>query len=232
MVTSSEFPSLDERTSKAVDEVEAVALPMLTHGRQFDIAHTRAVVHYAGHIAFSEGLDPKLLLTAAWLHDVGYSGLFETQRDSNDYDEVKKAKDAHMEIGAEFALDLLTHSPFASIFSADEVASIARAIQVHDNLEVIKSLEDNNIDRNRFILALAQADSLGMIDPNRAEPTYSKPDLFKFLEKFKQRRVPLFYDRNNQPYFESTIGLLNRQLAVFEAYIGNLPDLPDVPSEV
>lgn len=71
-----------ERVSEIPQDLETAlenyALGFLRQGRQeWDEPHTRAVVYYAGEIAKAEGLDALVLVTAAWLHDIGYYGMFK-----------------------------------------------------------------------------------------------------------------------------------------------------------
>ena len=71
-----------ERVSEIPQDLETAlenyALGFLRRGRQdWDEPHTRAVVYYAGEIAKAEGLDSLVLVSAAWLHDIGYYGMFK-----------------------------------------------------------------------------------------------------------------------------------------------------------
>ncbi|MEK7524874.1 MAG: HD domain-containing protein [Patescibacteria group bacterium] len=57
--------------------IESYALQFLKKGREdWDVPHTRAVVFYAERLAKAADLDVLVLVTTAWLHDVGYFGLF------------------------------------------------------------------------------------------------------------------------------------------------------------
>ena len=81
-------------------------MDFLQQGREeWDIPHTLAVVYYALQIGKTiEGIDLPVVVTATWLHDIGYFGQFNG--DSHQYQTVQDKKKAHMEKGTVLARTL------------------------------------------------------------------------------------------------------------------------------
>src|SRR3990167_7642145 len=104
--------------------LESYALGFLRQGRkEWDEPHTRAVVYYAGEIAKAEGLDALVLVTAAWLHDIGYYGMFK-QDESRQYDTVMDRKTAHMVNGARLAEEFLKRPDIQPFYTPGQIEMI------------------------------------------------------------------------------------------------------------
>ena len=59
-------------------EVKSIALKILEQGRgDWDVPHTLAVVYWMKKLIKKEGGDPKILVTAAYFHDIGYIDLID-----------------------------------------------------------------------------------------------------------------------------------------------------------
>jgi putative nucleotidyltransferase with HDIG domain len=56
-----------------VDEARALAREYLVESDRRRWAHVRAVGERASNVAMTLGLDDKVLVSAAWLHDIGYA---------------------------------------------------------------------------------------------------------------------------------------------------------------
>lgn len=76
---------------------ENYALQFLKQGREdWDIPHTLAVVHFAELISEAENQDTPVIVSAAYLHDIGYYDLFSG--DSKIYEAVEDKKNfTHVE---------------------------------------------------------------------------------------------------------------------------------------
>jgi len=122
--------------------VEEYALEILSKGRPgFDVPHTLAVVHWANELARIHGLDRLVLITAAYLHDIGYFGRFD-DLEVADRAHVLDKKAAHMIAGAEMAEDFLNSDGVRDCFSKEQRARIVHLVSVHDNLEILAGLDE------------------------------------------------------------------------------------------
>ncbi|MFA5828472.1 MAG: HD domain-containing protein [Candidatus Shapirobacteria bacterium] len=164
--------------------VENYALKFLEQGRSgWDIKHTRAVAFYAEKIALSEGLDAEVLYTAAWLHDVGYYGLFENS-DSTQHSQIMDKKLLHMTNGAKLARAFFQMSEITPLYTTEQIEEIIHLVEVHDNLEVVGKSREETV--------LVEADTLGAIDLQRLSPTFKKEDGLKYIDGLKKKRIPKF----------------------------------------
>lgn len=85
-------------------------------GRPIDVPHTKAVVYYAGLIAADLELDPVVMRTVAWLHDIGYYGQFAGV-ESGQYGVVMGKKEKHMVVGAEMARKFVNSPEIANLLT-------------------------------------------------------------------------------------------------------------------
>lgn len=160
--------------------------PDLLKGRKdFDLPHTKAVVHWMKELLTSLSnvkLDSQVLITAAYAHDWGYIGLFDGIN-SNDPKEIAKKKPLHMEKGAEFITNLI-ETKLSNYFTDEQKKQAAHLVFMHDRVEKLHTEEEKLI---------MEADTLGMLDSDRAAPTFSKEDNARFIERdVKARRIPKF----------------------------------------
>lgn len=169
--------------------VERFAEGFLEQGRPgYDVPHTHGVVAWAfelamafnrqveaGEVKDAQKVDLLVNVTAAWLHDIGYFGQFE---DVADYAAVHDKKALHMVVGARMAGEFLREfaSKYLNEFQIDEIAHI---ISIHDNLDEIVSMAET---------IMVEADTLGMMDVNYVEPTYTGEEALGFPEKPKTKR--------------------------------------------
>ena len=182
--------------------IESYALQFLKKGREdWDVPHTRAVVFYAERLANNANLDILVLVTAAWLHDVGYFGLFG-DGDSSQLTQVEDKKALHMEIGAKIARKFLESPEMEGKYTADQVEQIVHLVGIHDSLERLTQTDE---------LILMEADTLGAIDLAKVIPTFNKTDGLKYIESLKRRRMPLFTSELGKEY-------LAQLLPKFETY--------------
>jgi len=166
--------------------LRGVILPDLDRGRKdFDRPHTEAVVYWMKSLINQlnkQSLDNQVLITAAYAHDWGYTGLFDGS-DSNKSHEISKRKPLHMEKGAKLITDLI-RSELLNYFSESQIIETANLVRVHDKVEMLKTEEE---------ILLMEADTLGMLDVSRVKPTFSKQDNENFIKReIYNRRLPLF----------------------------------------
>lgn len=167
--------------------LQETIFPDLLKGRKdFDLPHTKAVVYWMKHLLSTipnTQIDSQVLITAAYAHDWGYIGLFDGI-DSNDPKEIAKKKPLHMERGAEFITNLI-ETKLSQFFTEEQKKQVAHLVFMHDRVEKLATEEE---------LLIMEADTLGMLDAERAAPTFSKEDNDLFVEKeVKNRRIPKFF---------------------------------------
>lgn len=183
-------------------EVEKYALEFLKKGREdWDEPHTRAVVFYAERLAEAAGFDVLVFGTAAWLHDVGYFGLFE-DGDSSQYGQITDRKTLHMEIGARMAREFLNSPGVKEHYTDGQIEEIAHLVGIHDKLADLSTAEE---------FVFMEADTLGTIDLNRVVPTFDKENGLKYITSLLTRRIPRFVSDLGKEY-------LGQLLPRFEAY--------------
>jgi putative nucleotidyltransferase with HDIG domain len=182
---------------------EEYALGFLNKGREgWDVPHTRAVFYYAKKITGFCGQDMLVIPTAAWLHDIGYFGLFNG--DSGDYQTVQDKKKRHMEVGAKLAYKFISRKDISGLISSDQGNRIVHLVSVHDKLEELVESDE---------IILAEADALGAIDVRRVKPSFDAAGRVKYLEEFHRRMEPIFTTELGKK-------LLGELLPRFENYRG------------
>jgi hypothetical protein len=166
--------------------LEETILPDLKKGRKdFDLPHTKAVVHWMKYLLqklSNSTLDAQVLITAAYAHDWGYIGLFDGA-DSCDMTVIHKMKPLHMERGSEKITSLIENK-LSKYFTLEQKQQVSHLVLVHDRIEDLGT--DSEI-------LLMEADTLGMIDVSRVQPTFSNEDNKIFMQReLFGRRFPKF----------------------------------------
>ena len=146
----------------------------------WNIPHLNAAIYYMKELIKNEDGDPKILLPAIYLHDIGYAGFLKK---GYTFEDNLKAKEEHMIRGAKLSKALLKDLNY---FSPEEIDKISKLIEMHDNLNKI---------RNSEAQLVFEADSLGQVDIKRVRPNFDRENYLKWLADFKKRRVPLFKTR-------------------------------------
>jgi hypothetical protein len=174
--------------------VEEFAEDFLVKGRpDFDVPHTHGVVYWAytlatafnkqieiGEIRDEEPIDIVVLVTAAWLHDIGYYGQFD---EVADYSAVYDKKAMHMVVGAKMARDFL-ESLVVQFLTVSQIEQVVHLITVHDDLDKIVTLLET---------MLVESDTLGMMDIEWVEPTYQGVEALDFPDRPRaQKRFQIF----------------------------------------
>jgi len=158
------------------NQIKNRTLALLKNGRpDFDVPHTLAVVYWMKELLKNEAGDEKILIPAAYLHDIGYSRM----KIAAGWQGTKDAKKDHMAHGAALAKPILKDLGF----DLGEREKIIKLIRAHDKLETISSPEE---------CLLFEADSLGQIDIARVRSNFDLPDRKKFIDSFEKNRLPRF----------------------------------------
>lgn len=160
--------------------------PDLLKGRKdFDLPHTKAVVHWMKELLRSlddPKLDPQVMITAAYAHDWGYIGLFDGVN-SSDPKEIAKRKPLHMERGSKMIRELIEEK-LSNFFTEEQKDAVAHLVLMHDRVEDLKTDEE---------ILIMEGDTLGMLDTDLVKPTFSKEDNQRFMEReIKTRRKNVF----------------------------------------
>ena len=154
------------------------------------LQHTLRVVDWMKKLIKEEGGNERILIPAAYLHDVGYAETDIGKREK--MDNVYSKKLDHMELGKKLCRKIL--SEFGYYFTEEEIEKICSYVGKHD----LPELENIKIEDRDFQL-LIEADSLGAIDPS-LEPTFSREDLERYLNHFEKVRMPLFKTETGKRY--------------------------------
>lgn len=172
---------------------EQYATEYLQKGRIWDLPHTKAVAYYAGKISSEERLDSLILVTTAWLHDIGYSGLFKDD-ESRNYDQVQDKKFRHMVIGEQRAREFLGRGDVKGFYTDIQKYAIIHLVSVHDQLEKLNHVNE---------LVFMEADTLGQIDIGRVTPTFDREQVEKYiLRDLKERRWPKFISQTGKQLYK------------------------------
>lgn len=175
--------SIPEYPEELRTRVEEYSLKILENGRPgWDVPHTLAVVNWAYKLAVENGLDVKVLVTAAYLHDIGYYGQF-AGLDVADYDNVQDKKQKHMVVGADMARIFLEGVEVKDLLTDEQRERVIHLVSIHDNIGKLQYLDE---------LVLMEADTLGAIDLDFVEPTYKGEEALKYLEVTRSKRRSKF----------------------------------------
>ena len=166
---------LDKETE---EKIKSEAIKHLEKGKAgWDVPHTLSSVYYMRKLIENEGGDEKILVTAMYLHDIGYPEM----DGGYGFDKVMGTKAQHAIIGAEEAEKILKKT---GGFSEEEIKEIVYLVKKHDDLHDINS-------KNRQLVM--EADSLAQIDWERCKPTFDKENTLKYFnEHFKPQRMSRF----------------------------------------
>lgn len=174
--------------------VKDFSLQYLEKGRKnFDVPHTKGTVYWVfrlatdynkriedGEISGKSPVDIDVLITSAWLHDIGYFGKFEGEARA---DQIRGKKTEHMSVGAKIAGSFLIEYASEHL-TIDQIGQVIDMIGGHDNLDEEKT------DSEAIFL---EADTLGGIDVTWVEPTYRGEEALNYLDsKGSQKRRNLF----------------------------------------
>jgi putative nucleotidyltransferase with HDIG domain len=184
-------------TAELENKIEEFAVSLLRQGRKdWDEPHTRAVVYYAHKLGEGKDINQKVLITAAWLHDIGYIGLFDEDSQYRTFEEIKQRKALHMEKGAEMAKEFLNQAGIREFYNPDEIDRVIHLVKVHDKLSELKDLDE---------IILAEADTLGALDYKRVKHTLDQKSMESWIEGVKRKRAPIFATDMGKKYLRELL---------------------------
>lgn len=177
------------------DILKTTILPELEVGRpNWDKPHTEAVAEHIKAIMDNSpalNLDKEVLIIAAYAHDWGYAGLFEGGKPL-EIDDVDKAKEAHMAIGADKLTELLKDKAF-DFLTKDQKQRAIHLVKTHDKLDTLTEPDE---------LVLMEADTLGGLDIEKVKPSFNRASNEKYMRGVKAKRYPLFITDYGKVQFE------------------------------
>lgn len=158
------------------EKIKSKAISYLKTGRHgFDIPHTMASVYWMQQLLIKEKGNPKILVSAMYLHDVGYANKLPK---GHSYEQCLQAKKDHMIHGAEIARKILEK---VGQFTKEEIDEIENLVKTHDIIDR---------DRNHHEQLVFEADTLGQVDRDRAKPSFDKANYQKWLAGVEKARIP------------------------------------------
>jgi hypothetical protein len=172
--------------------------PDLERGRPgYDVPHTKAAVFYMRKIINSIPslfkADTDVLIITMYAHDWGYADLFDHNKQLV-FDAIMGQKALHQIYGSEKSKELLKHTIF-NYLSVKQKDEIAYLVGVHDQLDIIGG---------GHLAFVREADTLAMLDVNRARPTVDYDSNLKIVERIETLRIPQFVS----PYAVRSAGRL------------------------
>ncbi|HLD31793.1 MAG TPA: Type 1 glutamine amidotransferase-like domain-containing protein [Patescibacteria group bacterium] len=171
--------------------IKKYALDKMKQARpKWNVPHLRAAVFYLKKIMRTTGGNPRILIPAIYLHDIGYAGKLPTRYTFADN---QKIKNNHMIIGAIMAKQFLNT---LSVFTAKEIQEICHLIRIHDNLKKINTRAEQII---------FESDSLAQIDVKKVKPNFNKINYQLWLTDFQTRRVPIFKTQTGKKYLNALL---------------------------
>jgi len=168
------------------------------------LKHTLSAVKIIKQIAKSGGANEKILASAMYLHDIGYSGLLA---DGYSFSQRIAAKKEHMPVGAKMAKEFLTQ---VGGYTNKEISQITHLIEVHDRVDELKTRDE---------LFVLEADSLASIDP-KVPFSFSEEDVEKYVGFFLSHRAPKFISKKGKELLEK----FSNENKVFKRLVQKLND--------
>jgi HD superfamily phosphodiesterase len=196
--------------SKELEEkIKTRAISYLEKGKpNWDVPHTLNAVDWMKKLIKEEGGNEKILLTAMYLHDIGYS---LSQMKGYSFDEVMEAKKDHAELGALESKKILNE---LDEFSQEEVNEICKLITNHNNKELILTLNPEKDEYSHNQILVREADGLSKIDWYHVTPNF---DIKRYFEYYKERSVPCFKTETGKKF-------LKEILQKAEEYLKDMPE--------
>nr|MBD3312151.1 HD domain-containing protein [archaeon] len=165
-------------TKELEERLKKEALKHLSKGRKdWDVPHTLNAVNWMRKLIEKEGGDEKVLVTAMYLHDIGYPVVEDLNKDR--LKRIKELKRFHAVEGARKAEVILKK---LGDYSKPEIKEIIYLVKHHDDLEI----------KSRNHQLVFEADNLSKIDVEAVTPTLSEEVYPLFLNHYKEFRAPLF----------------------------------------
>ncbi len=171
---------------KAERVLRQIILKDLVSARgSYDRQHTEAVVYWMKYLLQHEPLcaelDSSVLITAAYAHDWGWSGVFSQSNPS--YKEMLSKKSLHMKISADRISELL-YNRLRSFYTEKQRIRIIHLVANHDRINFLQDADE---------FTLLEADTLGMIDGSRVDSTLTAKENARFMKNsIYGKRLPRF----------------------------------------
>ena len=199
---------LIELEQKIEAEIKKRVMEFLEKGKSnWDVPHTLQVVDWMKQLLTHEGGNGRVLIPAAYFHDIGYSLTNVAGKKVTAWQKILDVKKEHAVLGAQKAEEILRE---LGGFSEEEIKEIVRLVLVHDNLWEMPNKEFTADGFNDFMVI--EADSLSMIDPALPQ-NFSPADKRKFIEEeFVPQRLPLFRSEFGQAKVQELLQAANEQL--------------------
>jgi len=180
------------------EKLKSKALKYLAKSRpEWDIPHTLASVNWIKKLIEAEGGNEKILVSAMYLHDIGYAFL----KKGETVKQTMSVKTEHMSFGGREAKKILSKLDYSS----DEIEKIVHLVETHDKLDKLNSVEE---------IMIMEADSLAQIDIDRVKPNYTKNEYSKYIEEhFKPERIPKFKTNAGKKFLKELLVKLEKYLA-------------------
>ena len=168
-------------------------LKYLEKGRpNWDVPHTLDCVYWMKKLLRHEKGNPRILIPAIYLHDIGSAGLFN--ENNIDFESQQKLKKEQMKRSATLSEKILNK---IGGFSKEEIEKIVHLVEVHDDLGKLKTHDE---------LIILEADSLGQINTDKIKPiNFSKSDYLKFLDFFEKERVSRFKTKTGKEFLNKLL---------------------------
>jgi len=161
------------KIEKKTEETLIAELKSIFAKDNWDYEHSLASAKWMKRLIKGEGGNEKILVTAMYLHDIGYA---EILKDGYTLEQRISSKPTHPIIGAEKAKALLSTLGYAP----EEISQIYRLIVVHDILEGEKNFDEQLV---------LEADTLSQIDP-AVSGGFDEENFSKYVELFERKRFP------------------------------------------
>lgn len=175
--------------------IQDAVFPLLVKGRpNWDLPHTKNVVKYIKELLAHNpqlDVDHTVLLIAAYAHDIGYMGLFDTSSARN-LQKILDKKAEHMLRGAEMLTKILTSPQFDTLTSIQKARAI-HLVRVHDALKQLKDTDE---------LLLMEADTLGGLDTSGTKPFEDPTSGIRYLKGVNHARRPRFITKYGKQLFD------------------------------
>jgi hypothetical protein len=154
----------------------------------WDIPHTYNCVRWMRKLMEKEGGNEKILVTAMYLHDIGYPKL----KLNYSFKAIMKSKIDHAERGARLARPILEK---IGGFSKKEIGEIVELVKNHNKHDKADSFNKKMV---------MDADGIAMLDWEVVPPTLDKKGFMDFMSKYygKERSKDRWHTKTGKIYLK------------------------------
>lgn len=181
-------------SKKQESRVKKEVLRMLKKGRpDWDLPHTLDSVRWMKALVKKEGGNEKILVTAMYFHDVGYTSLPK----GYSYEDVAKVKKErnHAKVGARMAGVILEKIGGYTDREIEKIMYLVKNHSSHDNLKT----KDRQL--------VFEADGLAQINWHRVPPNFDKKNCLKWMKKYLNVERPMerWKTKTGKKYFSQLL---------------------------